>query len=286
MDYFFLDAVSWEYSQALYHAAAHLGREALFILRPATPYVCIGFHQDAQQEIDLEFTKQHNIPVFRREVGGGAVYLDGEQLFFQLIVRQDHPGVPQVVAEFYKKFLQPIIDTFRHFGVPAEYKPVNDIITSGRKISGTGAAQIDDMMILVGNFIQDFNYDMMSKCLRVPDEKFRDKVYKTMYENLTTIKRETGGIPENADLAAELFTRYSALLGEMTPQALDKELTDKADELLAEMNNPEWLLANDRRRPDSKQVKIAEGVFVIQKMLKTPGRIDQSDRSKSGRHFA
>ena len=243
----------------------------MFILRPATPYVCIGYHQDAQQEIDLEFAKQNNIPVFRREVGGGAVYLDGQQLFFQLIVRQNHPGVPLVVTEFYKKFLQPIIDTFRQFGVPAEYKPVNDIITNGRKISGTGAAQIDDMLILVGNFIQDFKYDMMSKCLRVPDEKFRDKVYKTMYENLTTFKRETGSIPGNAELATDLCVRYSKLLGEMTPKTLDKELTDKADELLAEMNTPEWLLANDRRRPDSKQVKISEGVFVIQKMLKTPG---------------
>lgn len=271
MDYYFLDAVSWEYSQALYHAAAHLGREALFILRPATPYICIGYHQDAQQEIDLDFARENHIPVFRREVGGGAVYLDGQQLFFQLIVREDHPGVPANIADFYKKFLQPVIDTFRTFGVPAEYKPVNDIITSGRKISGTGAAQVEDMLILVGNFIQDFNYEMMSKCLRVPDEKFRDKVHKTMYENLTTFLRETGGIPANADLAAELASRYAELLGEMVPKALDAELTRKADELLLEMNTPEWLLSNDRRRPDSKQVKIAEGVYVIQKMLKTPG---------------
>ena len=271
MDYYFLDAVSWEYSQALYHAAAHLGREALIVLRPATPYVCIGYHQDAQQEIDLDFTRANNIPVFRREVGGGAVYLDGQQLFFQLIIRHDRPGVPANIAQFYKKFLGPVIDTFIKFGVPAEYKPVNDIITNGRKISGTGAAQIDDMLILVGNFIQDFNYDMMSKCLRVPDEKFRDKVYKTMYENLTTMLRESGKIPANKDLGDELSRRYGELLGELTPKELDQELTKKADELLVEMNNPEWLLANDQRRPDSKQVKIAEGIYVIQKMLKTPG---------------
>lgn len=271
MDYYFLDAVTWEYSQALYHAAAHLGREALFILRPATPYVCIGYHQDAQQEIDLDFARDNQIPVFRREVGGGAVYLDGQQLFFQLILRHDHPGVPANIAEFYKKFLQPIIDTFRAFGVPAEYKPVNDIITNGRKISGTGAAQVDDMLILVGNFIQDFNYEMMTKCLRVPDEKFRDKVHKTMYENLTTFLRETGSIPSNADLAAELARQYAPLLGEIKPRQLDEELTHKADELLAEMNTSDWLLGNDRRRPDVKQVKIAEGVYVIQKMLKTPG---------------
>ena len=271
MEYYFLDAVSWEYSQALYHAAAYLGREALFILRPATPYVCIGFHQDAQQEIDLEFAKKNNIPVFRREVGGGAVYLDGQQLFFQLIIRKDNPQVPAVIADFYRKFLQPIIETYRQFGVPAEYKPVNDIITDGRKISGTGAAQIEDMLILVGNFIQDFNYEMMTKCLRVPDEKFRDKVHKTMYENLTTFLRETGNIPANADLAADLKARYEVMLGELPPKELDSELTQKADELLVEMNTPEWLLGNDKRRLDSKQVKIAEGVFVIQKMLKTPG---------------
>jgi len=271
MDYYFLDVVSWEYSQALYHAAAHLGREALIVLRPATPYVCIGYHQDAQQEIDLDFTRANNIPVFRREVGGGAVYLDGQQLFFQLIIRHDRPGVPANIAQFYEKFLGPVIETFIKFGVPAEYKPVNDIITNGRKISGTGAAQIDDMLILVGNFIQDFNYDVMSKCLRVPDEKFRDKVYKTMYENLTTMLRESGKIPSNKDLGDELSRCYGELLGELTPKELDLELTEKADELLVEMNNPEWLLANDQRRPDSKQVKIAEGIYVIQRMLKTPG---------------
>ena len=271
MDYYFLDSVPWAYSQALYHAAAHLGREALFVLRPASPYICIGYHQDAMQEIDLDFAGQNHIPVFRREVGGGAVYLDGQQLFFQLIVRRDRPGVPAKIDEFYKKFLQPVVDTFTRFGVAAEYRPVNDIVCKGRKISGTGAAQVEDMLILVGNFIQDFNYEMMSKCLRVPDEKFRDKVHKTMAENLTTFLRETGVIPANADLAAELVGRYEPLLGDLQQKPLDGELTGKADALLAVMHTPEWLLANDRRRPDEKRVKIAEGVYIIQKIFKAPG---------------
>jgi lipoate-protein ligase A len=271
MDYYFLDSAPWGHSQSLYHAAARLGREALIVLRPATPYICIGYHQDAQQEIDLPFARRSHIPVFRRKVGGGAVYLDGQQLFFQLVIRRDHPEVPANIAEFYRKFLQPVIDTFRRFGVPAEYRPVNDIVSNGRKISGTGAAQVENMLILVGNFIQDFNYEMMSKCLRVPDEKFRDKVHKTMVENLTTFVRETGSIPQNADLAEELAARFAPLLGGLEPKPLDGELARKADEVLAAMDNPEWLLANDRRRPDSRQVKISEGIYIIQKMFKTPG---------------
>ena len=89
MDYYFLDRVPWEHSQSLYHAAAHLGKEVLFILRPATPYVCLGYHQDVEQEIDVEFARTNQIPVFRREVGGGAVYLDSGQLFYQLILSKE-----------------------------------------------------------------------------------------------------------------------------------------------------------------------------------------------------
>ncbi len=272
MNTYFLDKVSWQHSQALYHAAAHLGREALFILRPATPYICIGFHQDAQQVIDLEFARANGIPVIRREVGGGAVYLDSGQLFYQLVLRADHPEVPANKDAFYRKFLEPVVETYRQFGVDAEYKPVNDIIAHHRKVSGNGAAEINGMIVLVGNFILDFNYEMMAKSLRVPDEKFRDKVYKTLQENLSTILRETGGTPDTADLAAALVARYEPLLGPMPMKTeVDAELLTEADRRLEMMYNDAWLFANDRRRPDLKEVKIREGVYVIQKMVKLPG---------------
>ncbi len=134
VDYYFLDQVSWEHSQAIYHAAAYLQREALFILRPATPYVCIGCHQNARLVIDLDYTEGQGIPVFRREVGGGAVFLDGNQLFYQLVLRSDHPQVPANKADFYRKFLDPVVQTYRAIGVDAVYKPVNDILYQHQKI--------------------------------------------------------------------------------------------------------------------------------------------------------
>ncbi len=256
----------------LYHAAAHLQQEALFILRPATPYICIGFHQDAEQEIDLDFAKSHNIPVFRRDVGGGAVYLDSDQLFYQLILNKNRPEIPENKAELYHKFLTPVIETYREFGMPAEYKAVNDIIANGRKISGNGAAEINDMIVIVGNFILDFDYEMMSKCLRVSDEKFRDKVFKSLQENLSSFRRETGGFPETRRLGEALANRYEAILGRMgVKTAPEADLAAKARELQIERCSPEWLFANDRRQLDLRQIKIREGVYVIQNVLKTPG---------------
>ncbi len=272
MDFFNLGSVSWEHSQLLYHAAAYLRHECLITLLPATPYVCIGFHQDAAQEIDLDFARNKCIPVFRREVGGGAVYLDGGQLFFQLILDPRREEIPYNKAEFYRKFLVPIIDTYRAFGVNAEYKPVNDIIANGKKVSGTGAAEINGMMVLVGNFILDFNYEMMSKLLRVPDEKFRDKVFKTLNENLSTFKKETGSIPDTRLVSEDVSHRFETLLGSFTPkEKIDLEIEKKADELGKTMLTDEWLFQHDKDHQEMRPVKIRDGVYVIQTMLKTLG---------------
>ena len=89
MQLYNLGKVPWKESQLIYHALALCGEEALCLLSPASPYVCIGFHQDVTQEVDLEYCRQNHIPVFRREVGGGAVFVVGHQLFFELIIQRN-----------------------------------------------------------------------------------------------------------------------------------------------------------------------------------------------------
>ena len=149
--------------------------------------LCFSF-QDTEQEVDVEFCHHQNIPVFRRETGGGTVYLDGDQLFYQLVIHRDNSLAPASKEAFYRKFLQSPIEAYRALGIPAEYKPVNDIVASGRKISGNGVAEIGEHVVLVGNLIVDFDYEMMARVLRVPDEKFHDKIHKTLRENLSTVR--------------------------------------------------------------------------------------------------
>ena len=116
-----LGSVPWADSQLIYHALPRLGREALVLLSPASPYVCLGYHQDLEREVDVEYCQAHDIPIFRREVGGGAVYLDEDQLFFQLVLHKSNPLIPKSKSAFYSKILQPIVEVYRHIGIPAEY---------------------------------------------------------------------------------------------------------------------------------------------------------------------
>lgn len=275
-----LGKVPWQESQLIYHALAHLGREALSLVSPATPYVCIGFHQEAAQEVDLAYCTAHDIPVFRRDLGGGAVYLDGDQLFFHLILHKDNPAVPKHKEMFYKKFLQPVIAVYRRIGIQAEYKAINDVIVETRKISGTGVGEIGDCIVFVGNLIVDFNYDMMARILKVPDEKFRDKVHKTLTENLSTIRRELGKARTDrwgeTELNALLAEEFERLLGPMEACEKDHALKSRMNELGLQMMTDDWLFQKGKR-VTGRDIKIREGTKVIHKMHKAPGGLMRAD---------
>ena len=280
MELYILGKIPWEETQLLYHSLALLGREALCLVSPATPYVCIGYHQDLEQEVDLEFCRAHDIPIFRREVGGGAVFLDGNQLFFHLILKHDNPIAPKRIDAFYQKFLKPVIAVHHRIGLQVEYKPVNDLIFQNRKISGTGAGEIGDSIVFVGNLILDFDYETMARVLKIPDEKFRDKVKKTIEENLSTIRRELGA--ERADQWDEntlnnmLAEEFQKLLGPMTPARKDNLLIAKMQAMKSEMMRDDWLFHRGKR-VGGRVVKVRSGLEVVQRMHKANGGLIRAE---------
>jgi lipoate-protein ligase A len=288
MQLYNLGKIPWEESQLIYHALALLGREALCLVSPASPYVCIGFHQDVDQEVDLDFCRQNNIPVFRREVGGGAVFLDGNQLFFQLILKESNPIIPKRIDAFYKKFLQPVINAHHRIGIPAQYKPVNDLVVEHRKISGTGAGEIGDCIVFVGNLIIDFDYETMARVLRIPDEKFRDKVKKTIEENLSTICRELGeekaGQWEEDTLNTTMVEEFAKLTGPMTAGEMDDALIAKMNELRRTMMHEDWLHRKGKR-VEGRVVKIKSGIEIVQKMHKATGGLIRAEFCVEDGHY-
>lgn len=279
MQLYNLGHVPWLDSQLIYHALPRIEQEGLILLAPAQPYVCIGYHQDADQEVDLAYCVENDIPVFRREVGGGAVFLDGQQLFYQLVIHRDNPLAAGSKLDFYQRLLAPVVQSYRDLGVDVKYRPVNDIVTAaGRKISGNGVAEIGSYLILVGNLIADFDYETMVRVLLVPDVKFRDKVFNSMRENLTTLKRELGFVPAWDLMIETLVRNYREALGTLTPAVLPMEVRSKVDELAQVFTREDWLLQPGRRilqqrhkKGLERDVKIAGGVNVIRRMHKAPG---------------
>ena len=189
LDFGFVPALR---SQAVYHGVADTiaadGEPVLTLVNPDTPYVCVGVHQEVPREVDEAYCAADGLPIIRRHVGGGAVYLDRNQMFFHFMYPRTK--APQYAVNLYPRFIEPVVRTYRELGVEAEYRPVNDIQVKGRKIGGTGAASIGEATVMVGSFMFDFDTATMAHCLKVPSEKFRDKLRQTLDDYMTTMAKE------------------------------------------------------------------------------------------------
>ena len=260
----------WEESMLIFHALARMGVEALDIVSPATPFVSVGYFQNAEQEVDLEYCKQEGLPIIRREVGGGTVYLDRNQIFYHLVWDQKNPTFPKKVSEIYQHLSVPPIETYQEFGIKAGFREVNDIVTAeGHKIAGLGGANIEDSMVFVGSVILDFDYEKMVRAIKAPDEKFRDKVFKTMKENVTTMNRELGRIPPREEITRVLIEKFEKVLGKLERVDLNNEILQKMKELALWFNSTEFLLKKAPQIP--KGVKIKEGIEILYGMYKAKG---------------
>jgi lipoate-protein ligase A len=209
--------------------------------------------------VDLEYCHQARLPVMRREVGGGATYLDQNQIFYQVILRRENPLAQRSVQEIYEHLSQAPVETYRAFGIQASFRRVNDIMTDrGRKIAGEGGANIGQSMVFVGGILLDFDYKTMSRALKVPDEKFRDKLCRTMRENLTTMREEIGEIPPLADIRTVLVGAFERILGRTEPATLSPEILRAMAELEAQFCSDAFLYKKTPKVPTG--VKIREGV--------------------------
>src|SRR3972149_880486 len=202
-------------SQTIFHAVGYAmtdgSPDTILLVSPNAPYVSICRHQDVDREVERAVCAELGFPVIRREVGGGAVYLDGNQLFTQWIFDAEH--LPATVEERFTLYCTTLVDAYRALGIEAAYRPVNDIHVNGRKIGGTGAARMDRAEVVVGSLMFDFDILTMSRVLQVPSEQFRDKIYQTLSEYMTTMTRELGAVPDRQGVIDAYLATCSAAPG-------------------------------------------------------------------------
>lgn len=260
-------------SQAVYHGLAEClatGDDALLTLvNPRSPYVCVGRHQSVALEVDLDYCRTAGLPVIRRAVGGGAVYLDRNQMFFHFIF--PHRQAPARIAPLFARFIEPVVATYRRLGVPAQHRPINDIHVRGRKIGGTGAARIAEATLVVGSFLFDFDVERMARCLRVPSEKFRDKLRTGLDDYITHLRAELGAAPPREEVKRIFIEETSAALG---LEARESRTSAREDAAIAaaerRLADPRWTHCVGRALT-SGAVKLSAGTHLSEHAHKAPG---------------
>lgn len=268
----YMEGVSPLRSQTVYHAVAYAMKEntpnTIIMVSPNAPYVCIGYHQDMQKEVDLDYCTANGLPVYRREVGGGAVYLDNGQLFTQWIFHKE--DLPASLEDRFKLYIDPLVQTYQALGINANHRPINDVHVEGKKIGGTGAAQMGMAEVVVGSLMYSFDKKTMSKVLKVPSEKMRDKIFESLEAYMTTMTEQLGSTPDRTMVKDLYMQKVSNALGmEVYEGEWTAEEEAMAREIDARFLSDEWLYQKGRLQQPG--VKIHEDVHLVEAAFKAQG---------------
>jgi len=266
--------------QTIYEAIAEaVGRgdvpNTLVLCHPARPYVCVGYHQEVWKEVEVDHCKKLGYDIVRRQAGGGTVYLDEWQQFYHIIVSQKDPSVPKDLSSFFERFLGPTVETYKQMGIDAAFKPVNDVVVGQKKISGNGAGSAGDATFLIGNLIIDIDPSTVVAAMKVPSEKFKDKLAKSMGEYMTSIKGELGKVPPREEVKALYVRTFERVIGiKLVPGTLAPVEKARFDELLTRTKSADWALAREKGHAQliemarSKCTKVGGGMMVCETTYK------------------
>jgi len=147
--------------------------------------VIIGQFQSMHDEVDVELCRQKGIVPVRRLSGGGAVYNDQKCLTYSVILPESM--CPGGIHESYRVLCQPIIDALELLGLKGEFKPINDVILNGKKISGNAQLRKNGIIVHHGTLIYSLDVKNMFSVLKIDKRKISDKELKNVEDRVTSL---------------------------------------------------------------------------------------------------
>jgi lipoate-protein ligase A len=159
------DPLTFHATYAGLAAALHADAAPVIVWGRAAAHVCLG-----QSQGRCELDDALAVPVVRRPLGGGAVWVDEDQLSYALVAPL---GIaPRRHEDWYAWALAPAIATFRAFGLAVERRD-EDLWLAGRKIAGSGAATIGACAVVASSFLLRFPHARFAASVASPDAAFR-----------------------------------------------------------------------------------------------------------------
>lgn len=205
--------------------------------------VSIGYFQSMEEEVDIAACDKKGIDYVRRRTGGGAVYHDRDgELTYSIIMNQDHRLISPDFQETYETLCSGLVRGLRLLGAQAEFKPINDIVVEGKKISGNAQTRGMNVVHQHGTILLKVDPSLMFSVLKVPNEKIRDKMVKSVEERVTSLERVLKRDVGFDELKESLVRGFEEVFGiKLVDEALTSFEEQTASRLIIEKySTTEW----------------------------------------------
>ena len=167
------------------YVARHMQEPDCFFMWQVAPTVIFGRNQVVENEVNLNYCREHDIRVVRRKSGGGCVYADMDNLMLSMITDGDNVGF------IFNRFVTMIQLVLHKMGVNATSTTHNDIMIGDRKVCGTAFYQLPGRSIVHSTMLYDTNMQHMLNAITPSAEKLEKKGIQSVRQRITLLKEHT-----------------------------------------------------------------------------------------------
>lgn len=167
------------------YVARHVSEPECFFMWQVEPTVIYGRNQILENEVNLEYCREHDIKVVHRKSGGGCVYADMDNLMLSYITTGENVGFA------FNQFVQMILLVLRKAGVKATGTSHNDIMIGDHKICGTACYHLSGRSIVHSTMLYNTNMEHMLNAITPGPEKLEKKGIQSVRQRITFLKDHT-----------------------------------------------------------------------------------------------
>ena len=229
----------------------NIRQDTVLILWQNDNSVIVGRNQNAEAEINRSFVEEKGIKVVRRNTGGGAVFHDLVNLNYSFITDAD-----SLEKDTLRRFLDPVVEALRSMGLDAESSGRNDILVSGKKVSGTAQQLHKGRILHHGTLLFDADTSLLAGALNPDPTKYTSKGIGSVRSRVGNIRDHLAGdvtIRQFWDRLKTVLTADGFTDGFLSEQDLAATQLLKAEKYDTwEWNfgrSPKFQLQNRRRYP-------------------------------------
>ena len=156
-----------------------------FFFWQVAPSVIYGRNQVVENEVNLDYCREHGIEMFRRKSGGGCVYADRDNLMLSFVTTDANAGFA------FNRFVNMILLVLRKMGIEATGTSHNDILIDGKKVCGTACRMTAKGCIVHSTLLYDTNMEHMLHAITPSREKLQKKGIQSVRQRITLLKEHT-----------------------------------------------------------------------------------------------
>lgn len=204
-------------------------RESMIALWRNDASVIVGSNQNTLEEIDIDFVRARNIPVVRRQSGGGAVFHDLGNVNYTIVHEMADGDFGN-----YEKFAAPLIGYLATLGVAAEFEGRNDLVAGGRKFCGNAQAVKDGRIMHHGCILYSSDLSNLAGALSPRPAKIESKGVKSVRKRVTNIADHLDDAPPVRQFLRGLADYLLAHLEDIHPYTLTEADIAATERLMRE----------------------------------------------------